>query len=301
MRAHRRIVTERDVRLFRYLFQNKIACSLQIKRDVFHTADKSSCWRRLRQLVKTGYIKKLTAPGLNLPVFLNDKPATSILTDEGYIPSRCEPGRVELAKLDHDLTLIDICSRIRKFSSFVAIAYEQELRMKTAHESLFEQLQELSRIPDALFITSEGEEGKAYAVEYQKKFNDPGRWQEKLRQFYRCRFIDQVLVLTKTDSSIKRLAALDRTIGTDGTSKLYYTTLERFFAVGRVVHFKSANEDILEFNFATNGVTTSLPTSLPTALTTKWAGRWAPENHKNRNKIRNFSKINPNATPQLGV
>ncbi|MBI4404211.1 MAG: hypothetical protein HY537_08625 [Deltaproteobacteria bacterium] len=57
----------RDVALFEYLFINRIAIARQINRDIFGVRDLRNVLRRLRFLIKRGYVRRIAVDQSEMP------------------------------------------------------------------------------------------------------------------------------------------------------------------------------------------------------------------------------------------
>lgn len=255
-------ITQRDINLFHYLFRNKVASVPQINRDVVTEASEKTCYARLKKLERAGLLRKTTVPFGRFSAYQIGKTGLSALASKGLVGDKIAPSPVEVAKLEHDLILVDICSKIRTFQTCRSIVFENEIRLKTVRHELLEHISRLQKIPDAVLLVDEIGGPRVHALEYQRRLNDGSGWKKKLTQYYLSHFIDRVLLITDTEAEADRFRRLDREISVGSPRKLFATSLGTFLEGTEAAPFRASDGSAFSFEDA-RPLPNDLPKSLP--------------------------------------
>lgn len=184
-------VTDNDLLLYRYLFENDFLTRDQIKNYVWKNLNNSYIDDRLAKLTKENYIKKhpdltvgtgsvLMAGSGAQTLVKNDSIIEKMLALKSYFFNRKgailkyrERNGLNLARYDHDRYLSNVRfkieKRVKSYLSYRMILIHNRNSLK---EKKFTQ-----PVPDALYISNDD---KIYAIELEKTLKKKSRYQKEI-------------------------------------------------------------------------------------------------------------------------
>ncbi len=122
------VITERDKKIFQFLFENKVATALQITNSFFENNSPKTAYRRLLYLARAGWLRKEGK-------FLSDRLihiyGIADKTYEKYVHNEEVNGRKEQLKsnsIEHDLALVDIRLAFKKNQAVQKVYSENNLQ-----------------------------------------------------------------------------------------------------------------------------------------------------------------------------
>jgi hypothetical protein len=218
-------VTNRDKALFDYLFLHKIATAIQVGRDIFGVSDLHDVRRRLRGLIKSGYLRATSivyAKQPRLAYYLSEKPF------QKYILPRIERPWAQLKSdsPDHDTVLIDIrkrfldCRNVQSFITENGIEAELDCPKGLPIQAFLEMHS------DAAITYKNNDEIFHLAIEFEDAQKKRSRYEEHLTGYYVRNEIDGVIYIVKEPSLAKLLSEVDQTFCQGRPSKIFFGSLE---------------------------------------------------------------------------
>lgn len=213
-------VTERDIDLFRYLHERKIATIDQIGRDCYATLRRPGLYQRLLRLEKEKLIQGFISSSTDNKKVYN----LTRLCFKSYVQDG-EVKRNELKSdsIKHDLGLVDIGHVLLK-SKFIT-QYQTENSLQTwPIKILGEKFEPFVRNNSdaAIELVVNGVQ-LHFALEYEIALKKNERYYDKIRNYYNESGITRVLYVLKDEASINLLMELETVIDETKRGKFYYT------------------------------------------------------------------------------
>jgi len=216
-------LTPRDKELFDYLFLNKISTAMQINRDIFGMSNTKDVLRRLRTLIRHGYIRRTSTgeKATKFGYFLSDK------SFKMFISRRIERSWTQLKSdsANHDIVLVDIRHRLTKSQKVARFFTENAIESGLTGDSTFPSEPFLEMHSDAAIIFKYNGKSFNVAIEYEDSLKSESRYQAHLNSYYLKKEIHGVLYITKEQSLRENLARLDKPLCRDRSSKVFLGNL----------------------------------------------------------------------------
>lgn len=221
------IVTERDHRLFEFLFRGRIATVEQVNEYIFGGISFQGVGRRLSRLCDNGFILKSS-------FILGQKTKMSYqVTDKGLgeiqssLPYKVTARSRKSDSPEHDMTLNDIRLRLGAAQKVLRILSENELQSCAEFERDSETKAFVALNSDGA-IQLQNRDGYLYvALEYDASEKSHHRYVEKIGSYYRHSGVPAVLYICKNNHIRKVLKKAETEVlkGQDKKPKFYYALL----------------------------------------------------------------------------
>ena len=216
-------ITERDRRLFLYLFVNKVAAIADIMEDVFHATARKNVYRRLTKLAGEKLIEtSFQREGIHRLLYS--------LTMKGfkkYVSDEAAARRVQLRSnsIEHDLTLLKIKRRLRTLDSVLAV-YSENL----VASGLMDDTAEVRRLKglrsDAIVKIDVRGKNHFLPLEYEASSKSPRRNAQLVSKYLSNPFVPGVVFISKTDAVAERVRRKELSKNADRRGVFYHCLLE---------------------------------------------------------------------------
>lgn len=218
-------VTERDIDLFHYLHERKVATIEQIGRDCYLKLARAGLYKRLLRLEKEHLIQGFISTA-------TDGKKVYHITKycfKKYVQQKVAVKRKELKSdaIRHDLGLVDIGHVLSK--SNLVTQYQTENSLQTWPISLLGEVYEpfvRNSSDAAIELTIDGVT-VYFALEYEIALKNKQRYHEIIRNYYNESGITRVLYVLKDESSIKFLMEQEKEVDEAKRGKFFYTSYEK--------------------------------------------------------------------------
>jgi len=238
-------ITKRDKALFDYLFLHKIATVVQIDRDVFRLGDLPHVHRRIRTLVKHGYLKTTTTTQRGRPKFayyLSDRAFQSFIADR----TQRQWAQLKSDSPDHDVVLTDIRRRFLELKNLRQFITENaiEAELDCSKGLPVHAFQEMHSDGAAVYIAK----GETFyiAIEYEDAQKAKARYAEHLAAYYVRNEIDCVIYVVREPSLRNVLVEVDESLSHDRNSKLFVGNLADVLNPKKSLIFKNSHKEIFQ-------------------------------------------------------
>lgn len=224
------IINDRDVKLFNYLFEIKVATVEQINRDVFIGKSKSTVFKRLRKLVEYKYLTRTPVYKERSVQFAYSISKTTlknhILGPDCWKEAvkRCQSDSVE-----HDLVLTDIRRKLLGLKQVVEYHTENVL----LSDSFFVQDKKYDPIKrhhsDGALIIKLGDQEYNLALEYEHTLKYGPRYTSKISFYSTESRIHGVIYLCRDKNMVEKIKKAALTCHSRAMQMVFYTTIDEFF------------------------------------------------------------------------
>lgn len=220
-------LTDRDKRIFHYLFVNKVATIDQIRRDNYGDIALQSIYVRLRKLKDKGFLHTSAIPGQKgfKTVYSITKLSFSRFVKERYdnIKGLC----LKSDAIEHDLALVDIRSVMQTRNLVDSYFTEnQSIAIGSANStSTWGSL--ISCRVDGVVKLNVGNGQHTYVgLEYEGSLKNKERCHKKVNNYYLRPDIEAILFVCKDTSISKRFIDIEKEMRPEGRHKLFLANLE---------------------------------------------------------------------------
>ena len=237
------VVMERDRQLLLYLFVNKVATVKDIHQDIFGDVSLSFVNRRLRFLVSHG----LVTPQIRKDSYHRLIYSVTRKGFEKYIAEKGMAKRLQLSSdsVEHDLTVLKIKRRFRKFKNVLNVYSENLVRSGLLDED-YPELRQLGELrPDAVVKLKVRKRIYFLPLEYEASPKFFKRNAKLLSKYYTSPFVVAVLFVSKTDTIQKQLWQQEAARKSERKGRFYYAQLEDVLNTQERLAFGSVKDDIL--------------------------------------------------------
>jgi hypothetical protein len=237
-------ITDRDKALFDYLFLHKIATVEQINRDVLPTPYPHHVHRRLKILVDHRYLKVTTTLWNGKPRFAY---YLSQATFDRFISDRIgrQWSQLKSDSPEHDVVLVELRKRFLSIKNVQHFITENAIKSELNCPDNFPVKPFLEMHSDGAIIYKSKGESLYLALEYEATLKSKPRYEEHLTSYYIRNEIDGVIYVVR-DSHIKKvIAAIDRRLSQDGSSKVFIADMKNVLNRRQNLIFENCNEEVL--------------------------------------------------------
>lgn len=237
-------ITERDLLLFKYLHEHKVATVKQIRRDIIVTND-STAWTRLQKLRMNGFIKSI---GTN---YRGDKSTIFCLNKRGYdLLLKTYPGeylfdRVQSNSIEHDLKLVDI-RKLMTAKNRVLDYWTENTLQTSAVLADDDKLSSYRMFQfDALMKVKNGEGSVHCGLEYEYATKSKSDYDRKLAVFYRHSFLKAVFYICDSQATENAIKKAELRLEQEGHKKLYFAQYEQLTSGGEPLTFRNQDNQLV--------------------------------------------------------
>ena len=239
-------ITERDVTLFRFLHNYKVASTKQIAQEVFKVYS-GTTRERLYKLRVDGWIKSVCRDEDG------DRSISYSLSRKGHLllkkfyPESFHIDRYRSNSVDHDLRLIDIYKLFK--TKKLVTKYWPENYLQTS--KLVDKDITLSHFRDiqvdaVLKLDDKKGANLLCVVEYEASLKSVSRYARKIKQYYESPVVEVILCIPKSREIMKRIQNSEMEVSPEGDKKIYYLEFEKFISGSQKVTFHNLNQQVLE-------------------------------------------------------
>lgn len=244
-------ITERDEKLFKYLFAHKGATIKQIHRDVFSNSSERNVYRRTQKLRDYGLLNtNVYFEKIQYGVFNVTKKGLKYVYDLEDNLKSCE---ITSGNFKHDAILLDLKNILTQMQCFDFYATENEIESGIADSSVYpiEACKDLHC--DALLGIKWKGKSINFAIEYENSEKSAGRYLDCLKNYYAYPSIENVIYFTKNHKISQRIINTDKKILEtleDKSSKIFVTNIDELTKPFTKLKTFNASNDFLEFKWS---------------------------------------------------
>jgi hypothetical protein len=232
--------------LFRYLFYNKVATSLQISRDIWRDSiSHQALYKRLNLLIKGKYIEA------NYHKELGGRLVYSLhshaLNGLGLVQSKLLRQQLKSANVLHDLTLNDIRHHLTRLDGVRKYYTENSLR------SGIELLDEESLLAfkkfnfDAIMKVQRQNEFVYLPIEFERSLKFDSRYRQYFKKLYSETQIKAILFVAQTKKILEHVQCLERKSKQNCWPKTFYLLVDELLNSPNSVSFVNLNQERFTF------------------------------------------------------
>ncbi len=215
-----------DEKLFRYLYENKVAATDQIHRHIFPDYNRRSVQNRLAKLAKNRLIKGAFHYGLGHKALFS-------LADDGFKQFIMPLGKNVKKELGskapaHDVDLLEIrwmLSQSKKLKRY----YPENLITGDGLVSFSVEDFLMGDIrPDAVVEIELQAKPFRLALEYEAARKYADRYKDLFRRYYNTKSIPGVLYICKNEALLNYIRNIEKSVMGDETPKFYYSDFSKW-------------------------------------------------------------------------
>ena len=241
------VVTQRDRKLFEYLFENKVSTCAAIQQDIFNNVSIQKIYRRMGKLERSNFIKK--------DCFSLNEQRVHIynITDNAYkkyvVSDMADVRRKQLNSdsIEHDLTLLDIRRRILRCTGIVN--YYSENSLQSSHRYYNSHIFRgyvLLRSDAVIELLDENKNTGYIPLEYEASQKESTRYEKKINDYYMGSDTAVVLWICRNTKIQNSLIEARKALNTNEESKMYFSLLENVINNKDKIIFKNMEGKIVE-------------------------------------------------------
>lgn len=235
-------ITQRDQRIFQFLFENKIATFDHIQRAVFANTSSKANYRRLAKLTKADWLRR---SGISHEKKLKYAYSLSEKAFDTYVREKDVNDREFQLTSEvpfHDLILLDIRNRFESLKTVKRFYSENVLQAsyKLAEDEEYKPFIEL-RSDAVIEVFLQDKFRYVVPIEFEASLKTKGRNQSKILDYYIKYDGDAVLLISKDETILKSLAKTDKEISQEFKPKLYFALLSDVLRPSETITFVSSN------------------------------------------------------------
>jgi DNA-binding HxlR family transcriptional regulator len=237
------VLTDRDVRIFEYLFRGKGATKDQINRDVFGLRATSIVYRRLSKLLSQGLIERvaLYKKGFQGVYCLTPKGLRFCHSFEGK-RTRSE---LRSADFNHEIALVDIKHKLQLVEGCEYYLTENELQSGLYDEDDYEYSGFIKLNSDGFLKFNLGSKRYVSAIEYERSDKGKARYKRLFRDYYLRDEIPFVFYVLSSGALKKTILRLDKVARADKSPKIFCVELEELLKAKKVLSLENSDSKFL--------------------------------------------------------
>lgn len=240
-------LTDRDIRLFAYLFKTKGAIMKQIQRDIFNGATDTAVNRRLLKLRRNGFIGRV-------PICDGRYYGVYHLTQKGL--KHCsvfggERSRSQLKSPDfnHEIALVDIKHKLSMLEEFGYYLTENELQSGLYDADDYDYSGFVNLNSDG-FLNIKVNNGDYFgAVEYERSDKGKARYKSLFNKYYLKDEISFVFYFVANRTLLKSILRIDHDVKGKQKSKIYGIQLSEALQAKDQLSLVNSDSGVLNLKF----------------------------------------------------
>ncbi|MCB0308782.1 MAG: hypothetical protein KDD48_05375 [Bdellovibrionales bacterium] len=250
--AKSKVITDRDQRLFMYIFENKIALGKQIRRDVFENRSFSAVNKRLAKLRHAGWLDyKVVIEGeqMRLAYSASRKAFRKFIKPTG---DDFKGTKLKSEVPYHDIILGEIRSALVHYSNVRWYQTENMLVRDNPedYEENFLSRHLIIRLDGKLCINGVTKSGEDLicGLEYEATPKSPGRYRKKVMEYYVKDKSDAILYIFGTkvvERTVKRTEQELMKCGESQLHKTFYCDVQSVLRKMQTLNFVSQDDRII--------------------------------------------------------
>lgn len=231
-----------DIKLFEYLYSYKVATADRIARDIYREISHQALYKRLNKLINLGFLEGRYVKELRGKLIYN----ITVKTFKEHISSG-EKVRIQLKteNICHDLGLLDIGQRIKRFAGVTNFIPENLLRsnVEVVNQGEIDLIRKL--YPDAIIETKINNENFTFAIEYERSMKFHRRYTPFFKKYYATFKIDAVLLIYSKKTIKEKLMEKERAFLENRSPKFFYISIDKFTNDSEKLIFNNINGEKL--------------------------------------------------------
>lgn len=236
------VITDRDEKLFRYLFIHKVANLSHLQADIFNQASKQAVHRRLNKLMHHGLIEvKYQRESCNRLIYSLSKKALL-----KFIGDRNQMKRMQRksSSVPHDLGLLEIKRVLHRFKSIESIYSENVLQSGLFDdESHIREIRNLN--PDGIIKARLNSEVFHFALEYEASSKFAKRYKALMHRYYTNDEVRAVLFISKNLAIQNKVMQADKNFKGKMNPKFFYCLLNDLLNLKTRASFINHQKEVL--------------------------------------------------------
>lgn len=238
-------ITDRDEKLFRYLFINKVASISHLREDIFNHASKQAVHRRLDKLIKHGFLE-ITYQRENsnkLIYYLSKKALLKFIGDK----TQMKRLQRKSSSVPHDLGVLEIKRTLSAFKSVESILSENVLQSGLFDdEPTVKEIRKLN--PDAIIKANLGNETFYLPLEYEASAKFAKRYDQLMHKYYVSDEVRAVLFISKTSSIQNKVMQAEIKLKGKVIPKFFYCLLDDLLNLKANASLINHQKEVLAIN-----------------------------------------------------
>lgn len=237
------IITHRDTKILRYVFENRVATLPQIQRRFFSPTQRSVASRRVWNLCRVGCLRPdaFMSSGKIVRYFESTPKAYRLV--RASWPIEVDDPHFRSESPQHDIRLGD-CRFVFEGLPTFAEFYPENLLQSSSFlqdDPLTNQLARL-QADAALLLSVKNGIDRVYGVELEISKKSPERYRGKLIDYYISNVVDGVLYICGDLQILNAVARADKEVRTHRRSKVHLATETSVLSGDGKMKFQSAEE-----------------------------------------------------------
>lgn len=216
---------ERDCKLFKYLFENKIATRDQIARDVFKSVGKQVINDRLLKLTKAKYIESSPIVWHKKILFTYELCQNGVQILKRHYPYHITGRGHKSNSIKHDLSLVDLRFAFQRMGLVTNYFTEAMLQSCTEFEDSEDLCQFVAVNSDAVIEVTTTKRVYYFAIEYEASDKAKDRYYKKLTDYHTSGKIPAVLFICKHKAIMKLVKSIEKDICSQGFNRIIYFSM----------------------------------------------------------------------------
>lgn len=239
-------ITDRDKKIFMYLFENRLATNLDILHKFYAGKNKRNSRKRLEKLKRNGFIAMAASEGLKQRFFyyLTLKGLETIYSDGHFFKGF----RLKSPNPHHDYALASL-RNVLKESKMIHEYYTENMIQSDIKDCFVEKIfkDDGNFSPDALFVTKSKGEKFYNTVELELTQKGVNFYRRKIRKYYLNEKISYVLFISNSKTIEKKVMQTEKQLYPNIKTMFYYANFKAF--LDKKLPFKFVNCRGVEWNF----------------------------------------------------
>ena len=239
------IITERDEKLFRYLFINKVASIRHLREDIFNQASKQAVHRRLDKLIKYGFLEVtyLRESCNKLIYSLSKKSLVKFIGDK----TQMKRIQRKSSSIPHDLGVLEIKRILSNFKSVESALSENVLQSGLFDdEHIIKEIRKLNS--DGIIKTKLGDDTFYFPLEYEASAKFAKRYDQLMHKYYGTDEVKAVLFISKTSGIQNKVMQAEKKFKGNLTPKFFYCLLDDLLTLKTKTSFINHQKEVLAIN-----------------------------------------------------
>ena len=238
------IINNRDLKIFCYLFEQKVALQVTIHERFFSENSRCTTVKRLQKLLAAGFLRK-KGQNVNgkLAAYYFLSPKGFEMIKHNYTLNSSKP-TFKSDSIEHDLELSLLRNRLEKFTmlkNYYSENYLQNCLLDAGEEKLF-PFRDLRS--DAVLSLELNQGSISVALEYERTKKTENRYIKKLVDYHLKNNITAVFYVCKNRRIRDFIEIIGQGIDGKFSSKIYTALSEKIPEMENIMEFKKLNKEV---------------------------------------------------------
>jgi hypothetical protein len=223
---HEGQITDRDRKIFQFLFESKVASLTQILDRIFTGLSPQNSNRRMLKLTRGGWVRRgghHQNGRLHYVYWLSEKAFRRFLHGNG---SEAPREQLKSDCIEHDLALVNIRIRFEENPAVRSFLTENTLQSAGESDLPNEVRPWIGLRPDAAVeVIEQDHETMFVPLEYESSLKSIDRCRNKLRDYYVLHGGSAVFFICSDENVLRRMLKVDRELSAEYRPKMYFSLL----------------------------------------------------------------------------